>query len=99
MAVYFPRARRFELAIPIRYRVAGYQEWLPSQILNISESGVLFGPTLLEPGIPVEVTFSSPVAVGALGPGSLVCAGHVVRATEAGVVGARFAECRFLLEA
>jgi hypothetical protein len=99
MTAYVPRARRLGLAMAIRYRRPGDHEWVLSRVLNISESGVLFGPTALEPGAPVEVTFSAPVAVGALGPGSLVCAGQVVRATEAGAVGARFAECRFLLEA
>ena len=96
---YFPRARRLELAIPIGYRLAGGQEWLPSQVSNISQSGVLFGPTALERGTPVEVTFSSPVPVGSLGPGKLVCVGEVVRTTETGLAGARFEECRFLLEA
>ena len=80
--------------------MSGYQyvdEWVETRMLNISESGVLFG-AVLEPGTPVEVVFSTPVQVGALAPGKIVCSGEVVRTTELGAVAARFEECRFLLE-
>jgi len=92
------RAERLGLAISVRYRKAGDQEWLLSHIANISESGVLFGPTTLEPGARVEVEFVSPVAIGSIGPGRLGCVGQIVRTTETGVVGVRFQQCRFLLD-
>jgi hypothetical protein len=100
MSVFLPRANRLPLRIPIRYRVAG-QRWLESRVLNISESGVLFGPAAVEPepGTPVEVVFSSPVQVGTMAPGDLSCVGEVIRTTGAGELGARFDECRFLLSA
>ena len=94
-----PRAARVLLPIPISYRRAGEDDWFPSRVQNISESGVLFGPTELEPGTPVEVMFSPPVPVGSLAPGKQVCVAEVVRAAELGVVAARFEECRFVLEA
>ncbi len=84
--------------IPVTYRVAGHEDWLQSRAENISESGVLFGPTTLTPGTPFEVILVSPMQIGSLGPGKLMCVGEVVRATEAGLVGARFEECRFLME-
>ena len=96
-----PRAERLRLWIPIKYRVAGYADWMESRILNISDSGVLFGPTSIEPepGTPVEVVFSSPVQVGTMAPGKMMCVGEVIRTTEIGELGARFDECRFLFEA
>ena len=93
-----PRAERVGLLIPITYRVAGDEEWFQSRVVNISESGVLFGPTTLTPGTLVEVILSAPIPVGSMIPGKHVCTGQVVRTTEVGVVGARFGKRRFLLE-
>jgi hypothetical protein len=96
---YVPRADRVSLRIPILYRRKGEVDWFPSRVFNISESGVLFGPTELQPGASVEVLLSPPVQVGTLAPGKQVCAADVMRATEHGAVAVRLAECRFLLEA
>jgi hypothetical protein len=49
--------------------------------------------------MPVELIFSTPIQVGSIASGKLVCVGEVVRTTEMGVAGARFEECRFVLEA
>jgi hypothetical protein len=98
MYAYTERADRVPVRIPVTYRVSGHEDWLLSLAENISESGVLFGPTTLTPGTPVEVILRSPMQIGSLGPGKLRCVGEVVRATETGLVGARFEECRFLLE-
>jgi hypothetical protein len=94
-----PRADRVPLRVPISYRVAGDEEWFQSRIVNVSESGVLFGPTELQAGMPVELIFSSPIQVGSMASGRLICVGEVVRTTLMGVTGARFEECRFLLGA
>jgi hypothetical protein len=94
-----PRARRVELLIPIMYRCSGDDHWSQSKIMNISETGVLFGPTDLRAGAPVEVILAPPVQVGSLAPGKQVCVARVVRVTESGTAAARFEECRFLLEA
>lgn len=100
MRAYISRADRLRLWIPIRYRVTGDDTWFESRILNISETGVLFGPTSLEPepGTHVEVMFSSPVQIGMMAPGQMLCVGEVIRTTEAGQLGARFDECRFVLD-
>ena len=93
-----PRAERVVLPISITYHVPGDDFWFNGRVLNISESGVLFGPTELQPGTPIEVIFSMPVQVGAMASGKMVCGGEVVRKTDAGETAARFEECRFLLE-
>ena len=94
------RAERLRVWTPIRYRVVGHEHWLDSRVLNISDSGVLFGPAIgsPDPGTRVEVMFSSPVAIGSLAPGHMMCAGEIVRRNEQGQVGARFALCRFVLD-
>ncbi len=93
-----PRADRLQLRLSITYRAQGDDEWLLSRVVNLSESGVLFGPTGLSPGAVVEVIISPPVPVGARAPGPHVCAGKVVRTTEMGDVAAQFETWRILLE-
>jgi len=93
-----PRAERVALAIPILYRRPGDDEWTNAKVVNLSESGVLFGPTGLEPGAQVEVLLSPPAHVASLATGKQVCHGAVVRVTGAGTAAARFDECRFILE-
>jgi PilZ domain-containing protein len=101
MRTYTERADRMRLGIPIKYRVSNDDTWFDCRILNISDSGVLFGPTSLEapPGTHVELLFSSRVQIGTMAPGQMICVGEVVRTTEAGQLGARFDECRFMLDA
>jgi hypothetical protein len=93
-----PRASRVALPIPIMFRRSGEEEWLAGRVVNLSESGVLFGPTELSPGTMVEVLLSAPVQVGSFPTGKQVCAAEVVRATDVGATAVRFEECRFLLE-
>ncbi len=69
MVALVPRAERLTLSIPIAYRAPGDDTWFQSRIANISETGVLFGPTSLDPGAPVEVMFSAPVAIGNMAAG------------------------------
>ena len=93
-----PRADRLQLRLPFTYRAKGDEEWLLSRVVNLSESGVLFGASGLSPGAVVEVIISPPVPVGARAPGPHVCAGKVVRTTEMGDVAAQFETWRVLLE-
>jgi PilZ domain len=97
-----PRATRVALTIPIMYRRPEDDGWIKATVVNLSDSGVLFGvllgPTGFAPGTPVEVILSPPFQVGSLAIGKQFCAAEVVRATEGGEVAARFEECRFLLE-
>jgi hypothetical protein len=82
----------------IMFRRAGEEDWLSGKVVNLSESGVLFGPTELTAGTSVEVLLSPPIQVGTLATGKQVCAAEVVRASDLGVAAVRFDECRFLLE-
>jgi hypothetical protein len=84
------RAARVSLPIAMTYRIAGESDWTHSRILNVSESGVLFGPTGLLPGTSVELAFSLPMRIGSLTVGRLVRRGRIVRVTELAAVGARF---------
>ena len=93
-----PRAARIAIPFPIMFRRRGEEDWLSGKVVNLSESGVLFGPTELQPGTAVEMLLSPPIQVGSLATGKQFCAAEVVRATEIGVAAARFEECRFLLE-
>jgi len=94
-----PRSERLALPIAITYCIAGDDHWIHSRVMNISDSGVLFGPTGVAPGTPLEVIFAAPVNIGTMASGKLVCAAEVVRTTEDGAAAARFDECRFLLSA
>ena len=93
-----PRAPRVELPIPIMYRRPPDDHWFQAKILNLSESGVLFGPTELEPGEGVEVMLSPPIQVGTFAPGKQICAAEVIRGTDIGAVAVQFEDCRFLLD-
>ena len=92
------RSERLALPISITYRIAGDDHWIHSRVMNISDSGVLFGPTIVGLGTALEVIFAAPVNIGALASGKLVCAAEVVRTTEWGAAAAKFEECRFLLD-
>jgi hypothetical protein len=93
-----PRAERVAVPISILYRRPGDDDWTNAKVVNLSESGVLFGPTGLEPGSAVEVMLSPPAHIASLATGRQVCQGAVVRVTGVGTAAARFDECRFILE-
>lgn len=93
-----PRAQRFVASVPILYRRPGEEDWLNAKSINVSESGVLFGPTALDAGEPIEVMISAPANMTSLAAGKQVCQGAVVRVTDVGTAAARFDECRFILE-
>jgi hypothetical protein len=89
-----PRSERVSFPIPIQYRQSGDSSWRCSTVVNLSDSGVLFGSTELQPGTLVELTLSPPIRVGWLGASQPVCAAEVVR-VEGPAVAVRFDECRF----
>ena len=92
-----PRARRVELPIPITYHRPGDEHWFQAKVVNLSESGMLFGPSELTAGVTVEVILSPPIPVGTMANGRQLCVAEVVR-TSGGAVAVRFDECRFLLD-
>ena len=78
-----PRAQRFPVVIPMRFRVRGEPGWRTGHIENISSSGVLFRSShLLEPQTTVDLQFVLPVTIPG-GGGQVVCHGIVVRAVVA----------------
>ena len=91
------RSRRITLTVDIAYRFAGEHTWFHGRILNVSDSGVLFAPTNLEAGRQIEVSFDTPIVIGSIPPGRLICAAHVVRAIPGGGAAAQFDDWRFLL--
>ena len=91
-----PRSERVSFPIRIQYRRPGDVDWCSSTVVNLSDSGVLFGPTELAPGTLVELTLSPPIRVGWLPPCTQVCAAEVVRA-DGRAVAVRLGECRFSL--
>ncbi|HYX52508.1 MAG TPA: PilZ domain-containing protein [Candidatus Limnocylindrales bacterium] len=52
------RAARQQIRIPLRYRLAGAEEWSLGETINVSESGLLFASNqLLEIQTRLEITF------------------------------------------
>jgi Domain of unknown function (DUF4082)/Bacterial Ig-like domain len=90
MPSHSPRAERLTFPIPIMYRRRGDEHWFASRVLNLSDSGVLFGPTELTLGTPVEIILTTPTQIAWFSPGKQVCPAEVVRATADGAVAARF---------
>ncbi|HTV53735.1 MAG TPA: PilZ domain-containing protein [Terriglobia bacterium] len=78
-----PRAQRFAMRLPLRYRVPWETTWRRGETLNVSSSGVLFrGDHFTETKTPVELSLMMP-AVNSEGSAEVVCRGTVVRAMAA----------------
>ena len=92
------RAERIPTSILIRYRYQGDESWFESRALNLSESGILFGPAELRSGTHVEVLLSPPERIGNVTTGPQIYAGEVVRTTDAGEAAVHFLESWFVLE-
>ncbi|MGH9403400.1 MAG: PilZ domain-containing protein [Terriglobia bacterium] len=75
-----PRAQRFALQVPLRYRPRGEAAWRRGKTENISSSGVLFrGEFFAESGASVELCLIMPV-VNSDGAAEVICQGVIVRA-------------------
>ncbi|HXE91106.1 MAG TPA: PilZ domain-containing protein [Terriglobales bacterium] len=75
-----PRARRFILDLPVRYRAVGEAEWHHARSQNISCSGILFRtPEVVETRTQVEVIFRLEVDVVEESSPEVYCTGEVVR--------------------
>jgi hypothetical protein len=69
------RARRFDLNLPVWYRLASEHEWHKGSTQSISASGAIIRAD--EPSVPVDpivIAISLPAV-----PGCLVGRGHIVR--------------------
>jgi PAS domain S-box-containing protein len=84
----FFRARRFNLHLPLRYRLLGEEGWRAGTTENISRSGVLFrAEELLQPSAQVEINLLLPAEIAGLTATEVICRGEVVRAVASESVG------------
>jgi len=75
-----PRAARFNLRIPIRYRASGEQSWGEGVTENISRSGVLFrAKQLLGVGTAIDMAFMLPVEISGEAHAEVNCHGRIIR--------------------
>ena len=75
-----PRASRFIVRLPMRYRTAGDLDWRNGVTENISRSGILFRPErAIEPKMPVDMILVLPGVVAGEPPSRLRCQGEIVR--------------------
>lgn len=78
-----PRATRFPVQIPFRYRRAGELEWSQGTTENMSCSGVLFrAQQLIPPDSALEMQFVLPSALAGEASEKVSCNGYVVRTEE-----------------
>jgi hypothetical protein len=77
---FVPRADRFQMALPVRYRPVADEVWREGQIENISGSGILFrAGALLEPATKIELAFSLPSSDPHEPAASIHCNAEIVR--------------------
>ncbi len=80
------RARRFNLHLPLRYRLIGEESWREGTTENISRSGLLFrAEEALQPAAKLEINLVLPPEIAGLAATEVVCRGEVVRSIEGGV--------------
>jgi PAS domain S-box-containing protein len=78
------RARRFNLHLPLKYRLLGEDSWRDGTTENISRSGLLFrAPETLQPKVQLEINLVLPPEIAGLPATEVVCRGEVVRAIGA----------------
>jgi CheY-like chemotaxis protein len=77
------RARRFNLQLPLRYRLLGEKSWRAGTTENISRSGLLFqAQEMLTPQVQLEISLVLPAEIAGLAATEVICRGEVVRAFE-----------------
>jgi PAS domain S-box-containing protein len=78
------RAQRFNLHLPLKYRLLGEDSWHRGTTENISRSGLLFQA---EEPIPaaaqLEINLVLPAEIAGLASAEVVCRGEIVRSVEA----------------
>jgi hypothetical protein len=75
-----PRAPRFVLALSLRYRRNGAEEWEEGSMRNISRSGLFFTAQQAHSlHTRIELVWALPKVLRHEGPGMVRCQGEVVR--------------------
>jgi hypothetical protein len=97
------RARRYEIATVVRYRVRGEREWHEGVMENISYSGVLIRTShFFPPDTSIEMRFFLPVELDGERAAEVLCRGSIVRSTpstksaDAVKIAARITHSRFI---
>ena len=77
------RAQRFDLHLPLKYRLLGENDWRKGTTENISRSGMLFrAEELIPPNAQLEINLVLPAEIAGLSAAEVVCRGEIVRAME-----------------
>jgi hypothetical protein len=76
------RATRFDLHLPLKYRLLGESGWREGTTENISRSGMLF----ITPNAQLEFNLVLPAEIAGLAAAEVICRGEVVRTVESGTV-------------
>jgi PAS domain S-box-containing protein len=77
------RAQRFNLHLPLKYRLVGEGDWRQGTTENISRSGMLFrAEEMIPPNAMLEINLVLPAEIAGLSAAEVVCRGEVVRALE-----------------
>jgi PAS domain S-box-containing protein len=81
------RATRFDLHLPLKYRLLGESGWREGTTENISRSGMLFqAEEFITPNAQVEINLVLPAEIAGLAAAEVICRGEVVRTVESGTV-------------
>jgi CheY-like chemotaxis protein len=79
------RAPRFELHLPLKYRLLGESGWREGTTENISRSGMLFqAEEFITPNAQLEINLVLPAEIAGLAAAEVICRGEVVRTVESG---------------
>ena len=77
------RAQRFNLHLPLKYRLVGEGNWRKGTTENISRSGMLFrAEEMVSPNAMLEISIVLPAEIAGLSAAEVVCRGEVVRTLE-----------------
>ena len=77
------RAHRFNLQVPLKYRLVGEGDWHHGTTENISRSGMLFrAKEMIPPHSQLEINFVLPAEIAGLSAAEVVCRGEIVRALK-----------------
>jgi DNA-binding response OmpR family regulator len=77
------RAQRFNLHLPLKYRLLGENAWREGTTENISRSGMLFrAEELIPPNAQLEINLVLPAEIAGLTAAEVVCRGEIVRTVK-----------------
>jgi len=77
------RAQRFNLQLPLKYRIVGESVWRKGTTENISRSGMLFrAEEMIQPNAQLEISLVLPAQIAGVSTAEVICHGEVVRTVE-----------------